>query len=294
LSCFKEARAEFRRLCKRKTLTHKESIRDDVVQCSDQPILFWKKIKQLGKKCLRTPNISANEWFLYFKRLLNQEVKMDQNFEQHVQRHLVEYEQDANDVVNEEMNWLNREITRDEIDQSIKSFARGKASGEDGVIIEMIKSSQHIVMPYLCSLFNKVLFSGVYPTQWSKAILCPIYKKGLMSNPENFRGISLLPIVGKVFAKIINMRLVNWAEVNNMQHEEQAGYKRGYCTVDQIFNLQSLVQKYLCRAKGRYYVLFVDFTKAFDTIPHFLLWYKLMNSGIKGNIIDILKTCTPN
>lgn len=88
---------------------------------------------------------------------------------------------------------------------------------------------------------------------------------------------------------MINTRFVKWAEEEDILQEEQAGYKKGYSTIDQLFTLQSLVQKYLSRKKGRYYALFVDFSKAFDSIPHFLLWYKLINSGVHGKTINVLR-----
>ena len=84
------------------------------------------------------------------------------------------------------------------------------------------------------------------------------------------------------------------AEAEGMFHEEQAGYRKGYSTVQHVFVLQSLAHKYLSKKKGRYYVLFVDFSKAFDTIPHFLLWFKLLNSGIGGKGLSMysqLKSC---
>ena len=70
-------------------------------------------------------------------------------------------------------------------------------------------------------------------------------------------------------------RFVRWEDENGLQYEEQAGYIKGYNTIDYMFTLQSLVQKYISKEKGRYCVLFIDFSKAFDMIPHSLLWYTL-------------------
>ena len=101
--------------------------------------------------------------------------------------------------------------------------------------------------------------------------------------------ISLLSIVGKIFTKLLKNRFVRWEEDNGLQYEEQAGYKKGYSTIDNMFTLQSLVQKYISKEKGRYYVIFIDFSKAFDMIPHSLLWYKLSKSGIHGRTLNVLR-----
>ena len=96
--------------------------------------------------------------------------------------------------------------------------------------------------------------------------------------------------MSKIFTKILNERFINWAKENNVDKQEQAGYCRNYSTIDQIFNLQSLVQKYMCKSKGRCYVLMVDFSKAFDTVPHALLWYKLMKLGVHGRVLNVLRS----
>ena len=112
----------------------------------------------------------------------------------------------------------------------------------------MIKAAKIEIVPHLQSLFNmfnKILESGNFPYDWCKAILCPLHKYGSTCNVDNNRGISLLPVVSKIFTKILNERFISWAKENNVDKEKQAGYRRNYSTIDQIFNLQSLVQKYV-------------------------------------------------
>ena len=92
------------------------------------------------------------------------------------------------------------------------------------------------------------------------------------------------------FTKIINSRLVEWAEYNEVQREEQAGFRKGYSTIDNMFVLQALVQKYCSRKGGRFYTIFVDFSKAFDTIPHALLFYQLATKGVHGKVLKVLRS----
>ena len=92
-----------------------------------------------------------------------------------------------------------------------------------------------------------------------------------------------------MFTKILNNRLVEWAENHNLQKEEQAGYRKKYSTIDQIFSLQALWQKYIAKKEGRFYVLFIDFTKAFDFIHHYLVWFELIKSSVNAKIAKSFK-----
>ena len=78
----------------------------------------------------------------------------------------------------------------------------------------------------LCVLFNKLIETGVYPDEWCSAIILPIHKKGDVNIPDNYRGISLLSCVSKVFRKILNNRLVSWAVENEKMCDVQAGLER--------------------------------------------------------------------
>ena len=118
------------------------------------------------------------------------------------------------------------------------------------------------------------------PEDWCKNIICPLHKSGLQTNPENYRGISLINSISKIFTGILTLRLQNWAEENGVVDESQAGFRKGYSTTDNIFSLHALVQKYLCHSKGRCYCIFIDFRRAFDSIAHNKLWDSLQRKGI--------------
>ena len=143
-------------------------------------------------------------------------------------------------------------------------------------------------------IFNAVLNGKTFPDDWTKGMITLLHKGGKTDDLNNYRGISLLPCLSKVFTKIINTRLMKFAEENGLNMEEQAAYRKGYGTVDQIFVLQSLIEKQLSQRHGRYYVIFVDFHKAFDGIPHLQLIYTLIKNGIHGNVLHVLRSLYQN
>ena len=98
---------------------------------------------------------------------------------------------------------LNTEISYKEITDAIKSLATNKSPGTDMLQIEFFKCSTDIVVPFFEKLFNNILNSGIYPSMWCEAILCPIYKQGDKSVEKNYRGISLLNSMSKIFTKIM-------------------------------------------------------------------------------------------
>ena len=104
----------------------------------------------------------------------------------------------------------------------------------------------------------------------------------------------MLNVISKVFTGVLNKRLVAWAQISSKFKEEQAGYRVGYSTVDQIFTFYTIVQKYVSKKGGRFYCIFVDFSSAFDRLPHNLLWYKLINIGIHGKMLSVLRAMYSN
>ena len=96
-----------------------------------------------------------------------------------------------------------------------------KAAGNDGIVGEMLKLSKYVLIPHLFILFNNILESGIHPNGWCEAILCPLHKNGSVNEVGNYRGISLLPVLSEVFTKILNNRLVKWAENHNLQKKSK-------------------------------------------------------------------------
>lgn len=142
-------------------------------------------------------------------------------------------------------------------------------------------------------MFNRILNSGHFPDDWSKAVIIPVFKKGDRSNPSDYRGISLISCLCKLFTSILNTRLLKWIDDNDILTDAQFGFRHGMSTVDAIFSLYSIIQKTFLKKK-RLYCCFVDFKKAFDTVDRFKLWYKLGNMGLGGKILNIMKSMYNN
>ena len=121
----------------------------------------------------------------------------------------------------------------------------------------------------------------------------PIFKKGDTNEPSNYRGITLLSTLGKLFTRILNTRLNDWAEKYNIYIEAQAGFRQNMSTTDNVFILNSLISHVLNKNE-KLYCAFVDFTKAFDFVVRDVLWYKLMKIGVRGKMLDIIRSMYTN
>ena len=185
---------------------------------------------------------------------------------------------------------MNRAISQYDIFEAISAMENNKAPGFDGIQIEFIKGARSFFVPMLEKIFNGILDSGEFPEAWGNALICLVFKKGDNTDPKNYRGISLLSTISKIFTKILNSRLNEWMDNTNKRQEEQAGFRKGYSTMDQLFNLQSIIQKYLSKEKGRCHILFVDFETAFDRISHSHLFFELIQTGIHGKILNVIRS----
>ena len=133
---------------------------------------------------------------------------------------------------------------------------------------------------------------GVFPERWTESVELPPFKKGDANNPNNYRGISLCDACSKVYSTIINLKLQERVEMNNITGECQAGFKRNYSITDHMFTLLALIQKQFSLNR-KMYAVFIDFENAFDSMNRKLLWLILLKNGIREkNYTVASKACT--
>ena len=186
---------------------------------------------------------------------------------------------------------LDSPITNLEVERAITKIRRGKAPGVDQIPGELIKLGKQFLVPYLTKLFNVLYTTSTFPEDWNKSIIVPIHKSGSKLDPTNYRGISLLSNISKIFSFVLTARLQDWMEENNKHSVEQAGFRREHSTVDHIFTLHAMITKTVHGGgRGKLYVAFIDYMKAFDSVKRPYLWRALNKAGISTKFLKMIKS----
>ena len=161
---------------------------------------------------------------------------------------------------------LNGKIQLDEVEKAlgrIRKGKHGKASGIDGIPIELYSSDIKYFTPLLTTLFNTIFDSADYPDDWAQGLIYPVHKKGDKSDPQNYRKVSLIPSLSKVFESVLENRLSFKNLVCREDDPLQRGFKKDCRSSDNLFVLYNLVETQKTRKKPLY-VCYIDLTKAFD------------------------------
>ena len=161
---------------------------------------------------------------------------------------------------------LDEPISHQEVSLAIKSLRLGKASGLDGVVSELIKFGGEKMENSLVLLFRLMFEIEQFPLDWIRGIIAPIHKDGDERVPENYRGITLLSIVGKLYSSILAKRISLWCEKNGKLSDEQCGFRPGRATIDQVFILSEILH-HRKESKLDTVGVFLDIKKAYDTVP---------------------------
>ncbi len=109
----------------------------------------------------------------------------------------------------------------------------------------------------------------------------------------NYRPITLISHLAKLFTSVLNARLLKWSEQNDIITDAQFGFKPGFGTTDAIFALHSIVAKYL-NTRGRLYSCFIYYKKAFESVDHYKLWRRMIKSGITGKLLQVIQSMYRN
>jgi hypothetical protein len=174
-------------------------------------------------------------------------------------------------------------ISEMEVQDQIKSLNVNKGYGLDDISPLMLKEAGPLVVESLCKIFNKSIEMGKFPSIWKNAKVTPLYKKDDPSNPTNYRPVSILSVISKIFEKIVFKHVYNFMFDNKIISPFQSGFMPGFSTNTQLIEI--LHHLYEAQSKGHESrIIFLDFSKAFDKVWHDGLKYKLKMNGIAGNL----------
>ena len=233
---------------------------------------FWKEIKKFTKRKSKVSDkLTADDFLEHFSNVFQSNDSDNSS-------------SDFGQICN---STLDSAILQSELKDVISSLKSDKSPGIDGLVAEIFKCSFDIISPLLLKLFNIIFLNGIYPNSWSEGLITPIHKKDSIDDANNYRGITLINILSKIYSHILNNRLLKWASENSKLSDCQFGFQKNKSTTDCIFIFHSILSKVL-NEKNKLYCCFIDYQKAFDTVDRALLWQKLLQNGCSKIMLKAL------
>ena len=195
------------------------------------------------------------------------------------------------------MEALTSPLDQDDIITALRRCNNNTSPGPGGLPIEILKYArlepQHpddpptfILAPILTKLFNRLSALPQLPPSLSTSHLLPLLKDSTkdLTSPSNYRGISIVPTITKIYIKCWEHRLYNFTESSHLRSDSQFGFRTNRRTTDAIFILNTLIEQ-AQHLRRPLYVCFVDLRKAYDTVVHRFLWGRLCKIGIEGQLL---------
>ena len=253
---------------------------------SGQHRKLYQVVKEVtGKKSVTPPTMKGRDgiplkeesevkerWASYFQELLNRPPP---------ERRLHRIGQ-----IGEELDITQEPPTLEETKKAIQKLSNNKAAGMDGIVAELMKEGPPELISELHQLMVRIWRDEEIPRDWSRSLICTLYKKGDRAECSNYRGISLLSVPGKVFGHILLNRLRTATE--KKLRENQGGFRSGRGCVDMIFCLRILMEKCI-EFQLPALAIFIDFKAAFDSIHRPTMWHILADYGIPDKYIRLIR-----
>ncbi|XP_072016924.1 uncharacterized protein [Amphiura filiformis] len=234
-------------------------------------------IQDKNGKCLVEDKEILSRWTEYCSDLYNYELQGDPS--------ILDCPQYYPD--NEE----SQPILREEVETAVRALKKGKSPGIDNVPGELVQAAGDAAIDVLTKICNNIWKTGKWPTPWTQSLVITLPKKGNLQLCQNYRTISLISHPSKIMLRLILNRLKPLAE--NIIAEEQAGFRAGRSTTEQIFNLRILCEKHLQHQQDLYHV-FIDFKKAFDRVWHAALWATMRTYNINPTLVRTIEQLYSN
>ena len=183
--------------------------------------------------------------------------------------------------------------TASEICQIVGSFKDGFSCGLDNIPMHIVKNVIMAIADPLSHICNLAITSGLFPDNMKLAKVCPVYKSDNKMEFSNYRPISILPTFSKILEKIIYSRLINFINKHNILSSSQYGFRKNHSTYMAILALHDKISEAIDKNECCIGI-FIDLSKAFDTINHEILLKKLEFYGVRGLSNTLLKSYLTN
>ena len=184
-------------------------------------------------------------------------------------------------VMNHANSFFMAPTTEDEVRNTIMTLRPKKSCGSDNISSKLVKQTAAAIVTPLTHIMNLSIQQGIVPNKMKTAKVLPIFKSGETDVIKNYRPISLLPSFSKILEKLIHKRLYDYLSKHDILFPSQYGFRKGYSTEYGILEFQNRIIKHI-RNKNHCLGLFLDLSKAFDSLQHNILIRKLEHYGIRG------------
>ena len=176
-------------------------------------------------------------------------------------------------------------VTVANVCKMLSTLDKSKATGLDNIPARFVSDAAEQITPSIAHIINNSITQGKVPQEWKVAKVTPLYKKGNKTDSGNYRPVSVLSIISKVMERIIYDQMYVYLETNNILYDLQSGFRKSYSTETCLSYLTDhlkaeIDQRNFCG------MLLIDLQKAFDTVNHNILLYKLTAMGFKSNVLN--------
>jgi hypothetical protein len=278
MNSYRQLRNRVKQLLRNSKLRYTRSLFSNNKQTSSA---MWRKLKSLGfgkqqnSIAIPVPINDLNTFFTSFFQSSNNKYVED------YRHHLLQTPVNTNIV-----RFYFKPVISSDVLKAIRRI-QSNATGSDNIPISLVKKILFAVLPIVTLIYNTSLRSGVFPSQWKSAIICPINKTPAPKTCQDYRPISILPALSKGLERIVHHQISEFLKNNDLLNIYQSGFRPNHSTETALLRVADDIRLAMDNRQGTILTLF-DFSKAFDSVNHSLLLAKLRAIGFSNEVLTWL------